>query len=282
MTSTPVALSQPATREDEILEAERRLMEEEHVLATEIACLVDHAGTLLRRINSLKRTLHDGGDADLIAGKERLSLLERAEERSLPVLRVRHWVEKAAQARLEAVATRLEVCRAIRNAVDACSADLATLDDNISEDEMNLDTAPRSQPAFAETLADALERASAEADFERLERIRKTPRVPLSAEISFATDKAVYEGHTTNVSVDGVFIATEETLPVSTRLELCLRLPTGAEIETAARVRWTRNFNELTPDMIPGMGAEFEALSARDRERILDLIERRQPIACQL
>jgi uncharacterized protein (TIGR02266 family) len=204
--------------------------------------------------------------------------MTRVQKHALPVLRIGHLREEALEARLEAVTTRLEACRAIRDAIHACSTQLEVLDDDVSEDETRLSATRGATPKLAETLTDALERASVEADCRRIAKLRSAPRVALAAEVSYSSENNFYTGLTANIGVGGVFIATADLLQVGTPLDLNLRMPDGIQLETKARVRWVREQNELTPNVGPGMGVEFDTLSPAEQESIRAFVECRQPL----
>ena len=73
-------------------------------------------------------------------------------------------------------------------------------------------------------------------------------------------------------------MATFDTLPVGTAMDLELTLPDGARISAAAEVRWVREFKEDAPDVWPGMGLKFTDLSAEARAAIEAFMARREPL----
>jgi uncharacterized protein (TIGR02266 family) len=82
-------------------------------------------------------------------------------------------------------------------------------------------------------------------------------RVP----IDFIHEGTPYSSHTRNISLGGVFIETEQTLPFGARLGLKFRVPTQAEIvEVDGQVRWL----EMEEGRLRGIGVRFEGLRARD------------------
>jgi uncharacterized protein (TIGR02266 family) len=70
-----------------------------------------------------------------------------------------------------------------------------------------------------------------------------------------------FSSHTRNISLGGVFIETEQTLPFGARVALKFRVPTQAEfIEVEGQVRWL----EMEEGRLRGIGVRFEGLRARD------------------
>ncbi|MCA1665321.1 MAG: PilZ domain-containing protein [Myxococcales bacterium] len=82
-------------------------------------------------------------------------------------------------------------------------------------------------------------------------------RVP----IDFAHEGSSYSSQTRNISLGGVFLETEETLPFGAKVSLRFKVPTQAEtIEVEGQVRWL----EMDDGRLRGLGVRFEGLRARD------------------
>lgn len=76
-----------------------------------------------------------------------------------------------------------------------------------------------------------------------------------------------------NLSVGGMFLITQEPLPVGTNFRVRFALPASKdEITATGEVLWSRSQREA-PDRQPGMGVKFKELSEKDRERIRSFIE---------
>jgi uncharacterized protein (TIGR02266 family) len=70
-----------------------------------------------------------------------------------------------------------------------------------------------------------------------------------------------FDGQTRNISLGGVFIDTEHTLPFGARIKLRFKVPTQVEpVEVEGQVRWL----ELEEGRLRGIGVRFEGLRARD------------------
>ena len=82
-------------------------------------------------------------------------------------------------------------------------------------------------------------------------------RVP----IDFAHEGSSFSAHTRNISLGGVFIETDHTLPFGAKISLRFKVPTQTEmIEVEGQVRWL----EMDEGRLRGLGVRFEGLRARD------------------
>lgn len=82
---------------------------------------------------------------------------------------------------------------------------------------------------------------------------RASPRVPVSAAVTFRHGHTIATGVTLNVSRGGLAVRSTNPLPIGTEVRLRLRLPsTAGEVEADARVVWS--------DRNVGMGLQFTAV----------------------
>jgi uncharacterized protein (TIGR02266 family) len=74
------------------------------------------------------------------------------------------------------------------------------------------------------------------------------------------------DDYTSNLSMGGMYVQSNQPLPIGTRFRLRFRLP-GREkaIETYAIVRWV---SETTEDEHSGMGIQFDKLRNTDQKSI--------------
>jgi uncharacterized protein (TIGR02266 family) len=103
-------------------------------------------------------------------------------------------------------------------------------------------------------------------------------RTKMEANIGATTESNFYVGFSGEVAEGGVFLATYETYPKGTPLDLTVTLPGGFEIRVAGRVRFVRDPMDLSSDAEPGMGIQFEQISAESRELVLRFIRKRPPM----
>ncbi len=104
---------------------------------------------------------------------------------------------------------------------------------------------------------------------------RSSERIDLAVEVTMASDTNFFAAITENVSEGGVFVATEDLLPLGTRVSLSLSLPDGSPIAAEAIVRWCRP--PADPEG-PGMGLQFAVLSSQDAARIVRFTAQRPPM----
>ena len=94
-----------------------------------------------------------------------------------------------------------------------------------------------------------------------MEHRRSDRRYERRVQIEFSLAGASYNGHTRNISLGGVFIETEQTLPFGAKVSLKFKVPTQSEaIEVDGQVRWL----EMDDGKLRGIGVRFEGLRARD------------------
>ena len=104
---------------------------------------------------------------------------------------------------------------------------------------------------------------------------RAHPRVAAEVPVALFSEHNFYSGLTENISEGGVFIATYQTLPVGTELELTIVLYETTRIKVVGEVRWIREHNELSPETLPGIGVQFVSLPQTARVAIEQFIEGR-------
>ena len=103
-------------------------------------------------------------------------------------------------------------------------------------------------------------------------------RITFIADISFTSESNFYTGFTRDISEGGVFVATYNSFPVGTVMELHLQMPDGGEpIKVKGEVRWYAEHNEDS-DGHPGVGVRFVDLSTENRNRINRFVSVRDSI----
>jgi len=107
---------------------------------------------------------------------------------------------------------------------------------------------------------------------------RSTRRLPLDVDIGFQSDTNFYVGFSEDVSEGGLFIATYDFQPVGTAMRVNFTLPDGHVVSVAAMVRWVREANPTTSEVMPGMGVQFSELKGEDRDAIHRFLRRRAPL----
>ena len=94
-----------------------------------------------------------------------------------------------------------------------------------------------------------------------MEHRRSDRRYDRRVPIDFAHEGSSFSAHTRNISLGGVFIETDQTLPFGAKVSLKFKVPTQSEaIEVDGQVRWL----EMDEGRLRGIGVRFEGLRARD------------------
>ncbi|MBI5494597.1 MAG: PilZ domain-containing protein [Deltaproteobacteria bacterium] len=108
---------------------------------------------------------------------------------------------------------------------------------------------------------------------------RTAARVRLTAEVDLHSESNFYGGFAFDVSTGGLFVTLFDQLPaVGTAVELSFSLPGGARVRCQAEVRWRREPDVSTDDLLPGVGLRFLGLTAGDAEAIGVFVAMREPI----
>jgi uncharacterized protein (TIGR02266 family) len=94
-----------------------------------------------------------------------------------------------------------------------------------------------------------------------VEHRRSDRRYERRVPIEFGHDGTSFNAATRNISLGGVFIETDQTLPFGARIAMKFHIPTQTEIiEVEGQVRWL----EMEEGRLRGIGVRFEGLRARD------------------
>jgi uncharacterized protein (TIGR02266 family) len=106
---------------------------------------------------------------------------------------------------------------------------------------------------------------------------RTSPRHGVEMEVGISSESNFYVGFTENLSATGVFVATYTPKRIGTKVEITLTFPNGTQIVAPGVVRWIRG---STPggDAWPGMGVQFEKLTADQDAAVKKFIRFRDPL----
>jgi uncharacterized protein (TIGR02266 family) len=134
-------------------------------------------------------------------------------------------------------------------------------------------TAPAAAPARSRPPTQALGRMTAPGAAGR-----SSSRIPLQTQVDLSSDSNVFTGFSTNLSEGGVFVATLNLLPVGTAVDLTFSLPGKVRISVQGEVRWTREVDDRTPDVFPGVGVRFVDLSPEAAQALHRFVGDREPL----
>ena len=101
---------------------------------------------------------------------------------------------------------------------------------------------------------------------------RRSDRAPVVVQIEYSTVDALFSDFTRNINEGGIFVETEELIPLDEKVDLKLRLPGSDEI-VHARGRVVR-VEPASATSAGGIAVEFAQLDARARELINAAVRR--------
>lgn len=101
---------------------------------------------------------------------------------------------------------------------------------------------------------------------------RRHERFDTSISVDYSSGDTFLFSYIQNISEMGIFIRSDEPLPIGTVLELRFA-PDGQEpMELAGEVTWVNPYRPFGENLNPGMGVRFDGLSPDLRERIVELV----------
>ena len=102
---------------------------------------------------------------------------------------------------------------------------------------------------------------------------RYAPRVDVAWSVDCETEDTFLYASIANISEMGIFVRTEQPLPVGTRLILRFAPPrSDSSFVLRGVVQWINPVRPLAENLNPGMGIRFESLKPPDRERIVEAV----------
>ena len=101
---------------------------------------------------------------------------------------------------------------------------------------------------------------------------RRAERAPVVVRIEYSTVDALFSDFTRNINEGGIFVETDEAIPLDEKVELKLRLPGSNEfVHVIGRVV---RVEPTTATSAGGIAIEFEELDANARELINGAVRR--------
>jgi type IV pilus assembly protein PilZ len=102
---------------------------------------------------------------------------------------------------------------------------------------------------------------------------RRSGRYPVTWSVDCQTEDTFLYAYITNISEMGIFVRTDNPLPVGARLTLRFAPPnTETEFVLEGVVQWINPVKPLGENLNPGMGIHFESLKPEDRERLVEAV----------
>ena len=262
-----------------IEQLEDEVAREEAALKVDLDRAVATWRELSTRLKTLQAQLEQAasGGLDLKALGSRVAAIE------LPTLQVGPQVQRAEDARRDAVKARRDAIADLRGRLPELTAALSRLQYKISAEEGAVAQQVDLARAVAREVQEAAKKlAAASPEPMPIGRItpvkRAQPRVRMQVKIDYASDNNFYSGFSTNLSDGGVFIATVKLVPIGTSMDVYFRLPSGDGIECQGVVRWVREVDDQNPQNMPGLGVQFVNLSDSAKTAIAAFVKDREPM----
>lgn len=101
---------------------------------------------------------------------------------------------------------------------------------------------------------------------------RRSQRAPVTVRIEYATVDALFSDFTRDINEGGIFVETDEPIPLDEKVELKLRLP-GSNKLVHARGRVVR-IQSASENEAAGIAIEFDELDGAARETINAAVRR--------
>jgi uncharacterized protein (TIGR02266 family) len=291
----------PTSRESELAREEAEVSSLESRLADQIARATTDASTLTTRLTQVRSQLAKTQSEH----SEDVSLPEigaRLQAAAIPELAVDAAREKALSARAQALESRLQATQDMQIALHAFLQQTGALSKELADAEARLKEvveaaarARREQEAARNREAQRVRaeaaktqaaiRTAAASPSASLNRpssaghaARDHARVQLKTNINLGSDSNFFTGFSTDISEGGIFVATVETMPQGTKVDLDFTLPGGRPLKASGVVRWLREPNAHTPELMPGMGVQFQGLQPEVASLISDFVRKREPL----
>lgn len=295
MSST--ASSRPNARESELSRAESELGALESRLADQVQRATQEANTLASRLTQVR--------AELVRTQSEHStdvtlpeIGARLQAAAIPELAVDAAREKALSARQEALEVRRQATQEMQIALHAFQQQTSALMRELAEAESRLKevTEAAARARREEEAARTRKAQQARAEATRAKAPAAAARAPAAAtatagaarrerssvhmqtNISLGSDSNFFTGFSTDILSGGIFVATVETVPRGTQVEVDFTLPGGRPLKASGVVRWLREPNSSTPELMPGVGVQFNELQPEVASLISDFVRRREPL----
>lgn len=312
MTSpSPAARPPPApAREAELTRAENELSSHEARLAEQLARATAEASALTQRLNQTLAALErvqSEPDADPMLEEQ----VERLQSAVVPGLEVEAPREKALAARQAALEARRKAGQEMQAALKAHQEQAAHVARAVADAETVVKLQVEAAAARTRAKQEAAARAQQEAVRARQAEqaraqgaqapapavppamvpkskrpsgategldARRNGRVRMHTSIDMRSDSNFFTGFSMDISEGGVFIATVDPVARGTQVELDFTLPGGRPMKVTGVVRWVRESNPRTPELMPGVGVQFTGLAPEVAHAITSFVTTRDPM----
>ncbi|MDC0711965.1 TIGR02266 family protein [Stigmatella sp. ncwal1] len=289
-----------ATREAELARAEAELSALETRTADQVARAATEATTLANRLSQVRTELaqaqsEHAGDVSLP------EIGARLQAAAIPELAVEVARDRALTARREALEVRTKANEEVQIALHAFLQQTQALTRELAEAETRLKNAteaarlrrqqeeararqppppppPSARPPGLARSTSATSVPVSAAPPPPPTAKRAKARVRLQAQIHLNSESNFFAGFSSDVLTGGLFVATVETVPRGTHVDLDFTLPGGRPHKVSGVVRWLREPNDRMPDLMPGMGVQFQDVPPEVASAISSFVAKREPL----
>lgn len=101
---------------------------------------------------------------------------------------------------------------------------------------------------------------------------REHRRYPTSIAVDYADGDTFLFAYLQNISEMGIFVRTEEPLPLGTQLRMRFQQDAGEPFVLRGEVAWINPVRARGENLNPGMGVRFIDLTPERRERVVALV----------
>jgi uncharacterized protein (TIGR02266 family) len=108
---------------------------------------------------------------------------------------------------------------------------------------------------------------------------REHARYVVDLTVDCSTRDAFVSNRVTNLSRGGLFISSDQPLPIATEVDLTLRLPdTHTCITARGRVVWNYDIRKGTSRIVPGMGIRLLDLKPEEQQKLVAYLDTLPPM----
>jgi type IV pilus assembly protein PilZ len=118
------------------------------------------------------------------------------------------------------------------------------------------------------SMSDSSEDEPAQGGIER----RQYERFDTSISVDYSSGDTFLFSYIQNISEMGIFIRSDNPLPIGTVLELRFAPDGEVSMELLGEVTWINPYRPFGDNLNPGMGVRFRELKPELRERIVELV----------
>jgi uncharacterized protein (TIGR02266 family) len=222
--------------------------------------------------------------APLAAVKEAEGIRRAARQLGRPVFDEASGRATLRQVRLAAIEQRRLACAGVRASLEEFVATAVKYEVEVERSAVRLRAAlaaavaPRPAPPRAPATPTELNEASQLEARPPPSTRRTSERISLQVSIDFGSDSNFFGGFSTDISEGGLFVASVMHPARGSVIDLRFSLPGDTLVEAKGVVRWTREINDSTPDILPGAGIQFTDLSPEAAAAIHQFVAKRDPL----